>query len=125
MSHRVLVVDDEPDIREIAQLALERLAGWTVLLASDGAHALVLAAQEQPEAVILDVMMPGMDGLETARRLASGSATCAIPVLLLTAKAMSAEQAQLASEPVAGVLIKPFDPLRLAADIERALGWSR
>ncbi len=123
-THRVLVVDDEPDIREIAVLALERLAGWTVTTASGGAEALVTAAAERPEAVVLDVMMPGMDGPETARRLAADPATHDIPVLLLTAKARSGEQAELASGPVAGVLTKPFDPTRLASDIERALGWS-
>jgi len=125
VNRRVLVVDDEPDIREIAVLALERLAGWTVLTAADGEQAIALAEQEQPEAIILDVMMPGMDGPQTARRLAANPATAHIPVLLLTAKAMSAEKAQLASGPVTAVLTKPFDPTRLAADIESALGWQR
>ncbi len=123
MSRRVLVVDDEPDIREIAVMALERLAGWTVLTASGGEEALVVAEREQPEVVVLDVMMPGLDGPGTARRLAANPATAHIPVLLLTAKAMSAEKAILASEPVVGVLTKPFDPTRLAQDIEHALGW--
>ncbi len=124
MRRRVLVVDDEPDIREIARLALERLAGWTVLTASSGADALAVAEQQKPEIILLDVMMPGMDGPETARRLTANAATSGIPILMLTAKAMSAETAQLAAGPVAGVLIKPFDPTRLASDIERLLGWS-
>lgn len=124
MSRTVLVVDDEPDIREIVRLALERLAGWTVLTAASGVEALALAAENLPDGIILDVMMPGMDGPETARRLAADPVTAHIPVLLLTAKARTGEKAQLATEPVAGVLTKPFDPTRLAADIAAVLGWS-
>jgi CheY-like chemotaxis protein len=120
----VLVVDDEPDIREIARLALERLAGWTVSTASSGREALEKAATEQPEVILLDVMMPEIDGRETARQLAANPATSAIPVILLTAKAMTTERAQLAAEPVVGVLTKPFDPVSLALDVERLLGWA-
>ena len=124
MTRRVLVVDDEPDIREIVRMALEMLAGWTILTASSGAEALRIAASEQPDAVLLDVMMPGMDGPETARRLAENAETADIPVMLLPAKAMTAERAQLAAAPVVGVLTKPFDPMELAGDIRELLGWS-
>lgn len=124
MTHRVLVVDDEPDIREIARLSLERLAGWTVLTAASGDEALQLAAQELPDAVLLDVMIPGMDGPEVARRLAADPTTAGIPVLLLTARARSAEREELAEGPVAAVLTKPFDPTSLADDIAGALGWT-
>lgn len=124
MSHRVLVVDDELDIREIARLALERLAGWRVLTAGSGEEAIVVAAAEQPEAVLLDVMMPGLDGLETARRLAAQETTARIPVVLLTARARSAERAELEHAPVVGVLTKPFDPATLARDVEQILGWA-
>ena len=120
---RVLIVDDEPDLREITRLALERVAGWTVTVASSGPEALERAAADQPEAILLDVMMPGMDGPETARRLAADPLTADIPILLLTAKALSSELAALAAAPVAGILRKPFDPMRLAIQIEEALGW--
>ncbi len=125
MARHVLVVDDEPDIREIARLALEQLAGWVVTEASSGAQALELAASEHPDAVLLDVMMPGMDGPETARRLRENDATKDLAVLLLTAKVLSRDRDDLAAAPVDGVLGKPFDPLTLAGDIERALGWGR
>ena len=124
MTRRVLVVDDEPDIREIARMALELLGGWEVVTASSGAEALEVAAREQPDAVLLDVQMPGMDGTETARRLREASATAHVPVLLLTAKARSAEREQLAVDPVVAVLTKPFDPTTLAAEVSRALGWT-
>ena len=124
MTHRVLVVDDEPDIREIARLSLERLAGWRVTTAASGEEGLQLASRERPDAVLLDVMMPGLDGPETARRLAADPATAGIPVLLLTARARSSERDELAEEPVVAVLTKPFDPTRLADDIAAALGWT-
>lgn len=123
MTHRVLVVDDEPDIREIARLALERLAGWTVLTAASGEEALEVATRERPEAVLLDVMMPGLDGPSTAQRMAADPATRDIPILLVTAKVRAGERQVLEESPVVGVLAKPFDPATLAADVERALGW--
>lgn len=123
MTRRVLVVDDEPDLREIARLSLERLAGWTVLTASSGEEALRTAAQERLDAVLLDVTMPGLGGPETARRLAADPATEHIPVLLLTARVRSSEREELAAGPVVAVLTKPFDPTTLADQIARALGW--
>jgi len=123
VTRRVLIVDDEPDLREITRLALERVAGWTVTVAASGPEALERAAADQPEAILLDVMMPGMDGPETARHLAADPLTADIPILLLTAKALSSELAALATAPVAGILRKPFDPMRLAIQIEELLGW--
>ena len=121
---RVLVVDDEPDIRAITQAALQRIAGWDVLLATNGLDALRIAADEQPEAIVLDAMMPGMDGSETARRLAADERTAHIPVLLLTAKTI-ANVADLRDElHIVAVLRKPFDPRTLATQIEHALGWN-
>ncbi|MFN8076787.1 MAG: response regulator [Kineosporiaceae bacterium] len=124
MTPRILVVDDEPDIRAIVRIALETLAGWTVLEAPGGEAGLDLARQERPDAVLLDVMMPGLDGPATARRLAADPATADIPVVMLTAKVLSSERAALAQGPVAAVLSKPFDPLTLAADVRAALGWT-
>jgi CheY-like chemotaxis protein len=125
MTRTVLVVDDEPDIRELVRLALEHLAGWRVLVASGGAEALTISAADQPEAVLLDVMMPGMDGPETARRLGDDPRTCDIPVVLLTARAMSPAELTATGTPAAGVLAKPFDVMALAGQVEAILGWSR
>ncbi len=84
---RILLVDDEPDIRQIAAMALQLGSGWTVLTASSGAQALEVAGREVPDAILLDVMMPGMDGPETLRRLREDAALRETPVLFLTAKA--------------------------------------
>lgn len=119
---RVLVVDDEPLTLEVAKMALE-LAGWTVTTATNGAEVLERACVEQPDAILMDVMMPGMDGPTACRRLAEAPTTAHIPVILFTAKVQHAEQRRWASLPVVGVLTKPFDPMRLAADVRTLLGW--
>jgi CheY-like chemotaxis protein len=117
-------VDDEDGILEVAQLSLELTASWEVITASSGREALARAEAERPDAILLDVMMPEMDGPMTFERLQANPATRGIPVVLLTAKAQVAEQRRLAESGVAGVLSKPFDPMQLAADVARVLGWS-
>jgi CheY-like chemotaxis protein len=121
---RILVVDDEDDIREVAQLSLEMVGGWEVLTASSGAEAVRRAAEERPDAILLDVMMPGMDGPTTFQQLRGDPATAAIPVILLTAKVQPADRRRFVDLGVAGVLAKPFDPMELAAQVSEALGWS-
>jgi CheY-like chemotaxis protein len=118
---RVLIVDDEDDIREVAQLSLEMMAGWEVLSASSGQQALVDAAREQPDVILLDVMMPGMDGPTTARRLREEPRTAGIPVILLTAKVQSSDGRPFSDLAVAGVISKPFDPISLADQVTRIL----
>ena len=120
---RILLVDDEDDVREVAQLSLEMVGGWTVLAARCGEEAVRRAEAEHPDAILLDVMMPEMDGPSTFRALQANAATSAIPVLLLTAKTRSADLERFAELGVAGVLSKPFDPLTLARDVSGALGW--
>lgn len=119
---KVLIVDDEPDIRRIARLSLSRVGGMEVLEASNGAEGLVRAKEERPDAVLLDVMMPAMDGPTTLARLREDPATAGIPVVFLTAKAIAAEVDRLKSLGAAGVLTKPFDPMTLARDLRAALG---
>ncbi len=121
--HRILIVDDEDDIREVAALSLEATAGWIVLTASSGAEGIVTAAREKPEAILMDVMMPGMDGPTTFKQLQGNAETASIPVVLLTAKVQGADQRRFAGLGVAAVLFKPFDPLTLAAQISEVLGW--
>jgi CheY-like chemotaxis protein len=120
---RVLIIDDEDDIREVASLSLEATANWTILTASSGRAGIETAAREQPDAILMDVMMPGMDGPTTFRLLQENAATSHIPVVLLTAKVQGVDQRRFANLGVAGVLFKPFDPLTLAAQISQALGW--
>ena len=123
MAHKILIIDDEEDIREVASLSLETVAGWEVIKASSGAQGVARAAEHRPDAILLDVMMPGMDGPDTFRELRRNPATAGIPVLLLTAKVQGSDQRRFAGLGVEAVLFKPFDPLTLATQISRALGW--
>lgn len=124
MSRRILIIDDEEDIREVAALSLETLAGWHVEVASSGQQGLERAAEYLPEAILLDVMMPGMDGPSTFRELRNNPITAAIPVLLLTAKVQSHDHNRFANLGVEAVLAKPFDPLTLSSQIAGVLGWN-
>jgi CheY-like chemotaxis protein len=123
MSHRILIVDDEDDIREVAALSLETVAGWEVHTAANGQQGLTSAAELKPDAILLDVMMPGMDGPTTFRELRRNPATAKIPVLLLTAKVQANDQRRFADLGVEAVLFKPFDPLTLSQQISDVLGW--
>ena len=124
MSHRILIIDDEDDIREVAALSLESVAGWEVTMASSGAQGVARAAEYVPDAILLDVMMPGMDGPSTFRELRKNPLTANIPVVLLTAKVQSNDQRRFADLGVEAVLFKPFDPLTLSTQIAGILGWS-
>jgi CheY-like chemotaxis protein len=124
LTRRVLIIDDEDDIREVAALSLESVAGWEVITAASGSQGLARAAEYQPDAILLDVMMPGMDGPTTFRELRKNPVTASIPVLLLTAKVQSNDQRRFADLGVEAVLFKPFDPMTLSTQIETALGWS-
>ena len=119
-TRRVLLIDDEDDIREIAQLSLEMVAHWDVVAASSGAEGLARAATEQPDAILLDVMMPDLDGPATLGRLKADPQTRHIPVIFLTAKVQASE---LASLDVESVIPKPFDPLKLSSQVAATLGW--
>ncbi|MGG6270094.1 response regulator [Leptolyngbya sp. AN03gr2] len=121
MTKRILIIDDEPDIREATQLCLEIARGWEVLTAGSSAEGLEKAAIEQPDAVLLDVMMPDMDGLATFERLQANPATHDIPVILLTAKAQASDRRQFTQFAIAAVIIKPYDPLTLADQIAAIL----
>jgi CheY-like chemotaxis protein len=120
---RVLIIDDDEDIREVAALSLESVAGWTVATASNGAEGIACARTFQPDAILMDVMMPGMDGPTTVRSMQQMADIAHIPVLLLTAKVQGADQRRFAALGVAAVLFKPFDPLLLARQISGTLGW--
>jgi CheY-like chemotaxis protein len=123
VSRRILIIDDEDDIREVAALSLETIAGWEVVVANSGAQGLARAIEYKPDAILLDVMMPGMDGPTTFRELRKNPATAHIPVLLLTAKVQSSDQRRFADLGVNAILLKPFDPLTLATQMSDVLGW--
>ena len=124
MAHRrVLLIDDEDDIREIAQLSLEMVAHWDVLTASSGHEGIERAAAEQPDAILLDVMMPDLDGPATLRRLRATPSTREIPVVFVTAKVKACGPETFESLGVRGVIAKPFDPLQLSNQVSDHLGW--
>jgi len=110
---KVLLVDDEVDIRRIAALSLSGVGGMEVAQASGGSEGIRKAREDRPDVILLDMMMPGLDGLATFQALRSDPETSAIPVIFLTAKAMSAEVDRLRALGARGVLIKPFDPMAL------------
>lgn len=120
---KVLIIDDEEDIRELARISLERVGGLEVVAAASGPEGLELAAAEQPDAIVLDAMMPGMDGPETLTKLKADSATEQIPVVFLTGSVQEIERDRFKSLGAVGILPKPFDPMRLADDLRSCLGW--
>jgi CheY-like chemotaxis protein len=122
-SKRILVVDNEPSIQEVAQICLETVAGWEVILASSGLEGLAVAEREQPDAILLDVMMPQMDGLDTFTNLQANPATRSIPVILLTAKVQTSDRHNYKELGIRSTIAKPFSPLELAQQIATILGW--
>lgn len=118
------MIDDEAPLRRITQLTLKIMAGWEVLAAGSGAEGLQQAEQEQPDVILLDLMMPDMDGTTTLTKLHENPQTRHIPVIILTAKVQAMYQLQFEQLPVAAVLIKPFDPANLVQQIKDALKWS-
>jgi CheY-like chemotaxis protein len=122
MSPRILLVDDAQDVRLIAQMSLERIGGWTVVPVASGEQALRAVAEEAPfDAVLLDVMMPGMDGPSTLQQLRARGLPVEVKIVFLTAKAQGAELQRLRALGVAGVIAKPFDPLALPRRLDEML----
>jgi CheY-like chemotaxis protein len=120
---RVLVVDDEESIRLVVQSCLEDMAGWEVLAAPSGAIGLEIALAEQPDAIVLDVMMPGMDGLSFLSRQQIDPQIRNIPTILLTAKVDLLKPDRYLAYGAVGAIAKPFDPLQLILQIEEFLQW--
>ena len=119
---RVLLVDDEDDIRTIGRISLEDIGGWVTLLACNGVEGLEMARREQPDVILLDVMMPAMDGPTTLLHLREDPLTARIPVIFMTAKVQKHEQQRYLQAGAVGVIAKPFDPMELANEVRRILG---
>ena len=116
-----LIVDDEDDIREVARMSLELIGGWTVSVADSGADAITRARALVPDVILLDVMMPDLDGVATLQILSDDPTTCNIPVIFLTAKAQVGERRRLEEAGARGLIAKPFDPMNLAQEVETIL----
>jgi two-component system, OmpR family, response regulator len=118
----VLIVDDDPDIRQIARLSLEQIGGLRVHLAASAGEALRLLLEIRPDVILLDVLMPDLDGPAALAALRAIPGVAKIPVLFVTARAQPDEIARLRALGVAGVVTKPFDPLTLPDEIRRLAG---
>ena len=116
-SRKLLLIDDEDDIREVASLTLETMADFQVRTAPSGAAGLAMAGQERPDAILLDLMMPGMDGYTTFALLQESELTRGIPVIFMTARVQPADRQRLASLGARGVIAKPFDPMTLSDQV--------
>ena len=120
---KLLVIDDEEDIREVASLTLELKEGWDVVAAGSGADGINIARGTLPDVILLDVMMPDLDGPSTLRMLRNMPETRSIPVIFLTAKVQAADHRRYLEMGVNGVIAKPFDPLTLGRTICECLSW--
>jgi CheY-like chemotaxis protein len=120
-SIRILHVDDEPDIREIVEMSLGLNAEFELRAAAGGPEALATAAEWLPSLILLDVMMPGMDGPTTLTHLRNDPRTADIPVLFMTARAQAREVQQFIALGAQGVISKPFDPMTLAFSVRSHL----
>ncbi|MFZ5479454.1 MAG: response regulator [Myxococcota bacterium] len=118
---KALIVDDDDDIRTIGRLSLGRVGGMQVIEAASGPEGLAVAARERPDVVLLDVMMPGMDGAAVYARLRELPETAATPVVFMTAKVQRHEVERLMGLGAVGVIAKPFDPMTLADEVRRLL----
>ncbi len=113
MTFRVVLIDDDPDLRKLVKLALEFTAGWEVTAAPDGLEGIEAVRRMKPNAVVVDYMMPGMDGYEVCQRLKGDPETSRIPVVFLTAR-KELDDAKVQEVGASGVVVKPFDPEQLA-----------
>lgn len=123
MSKQILVVDNEVYIQTVIKIALETVAGWRIRTASSGQEAIDLAIQDHPDGIVLDAMMPDMDGPSTFKKLQENPITQTIPVLLLTARLQDSDREFYQQAGIQHMLAKPFDPLQLADQIRQAFNW--
>ncbi|MGD1951228.1 MAG: response regulator [Leptolyngbyaceae cyanobacterium] len=123
-TRRILIIDDDADIREATQLCLEITGHWDVLKASNGPEGIEIAQSETLDVILLDMMMPGMDGLTILKRLKNNPKTQKIPVIILTAKAQSHEKEFFGKLDVSSIITKPYDPMTISDQIFSSLRTS-
>lgn len=121
LPRQVLIVDDDPDIREIAMLSFEMAGGWETREARTGPEGVAMAVEAPPDAILLDIMMPGTDGVATLALLRAEERTRHVPVVFLSAKVGAEDCQRYLALGVNGFITKPFDALRLPADVSAIL----
>lgn len=119
----ILLIDDEPNLAQVIAVCLESFKGWKVQIANSGKVGLSIVEALQPDAILLDVMMPEMDGINVFQHLQQNPNTQNIPVILLTAKVQASDRARFAELNIAGAIDKPFEPLQIADQIATLLKW--
>jgi CheY-like chemotaxis protein len=124
LNKRILIIDDEPSIRDIVHLCLHELGGYDVIEAGSGQEGLHKAVNEHPDAIVLDMCMPQMDGMEVLRQLQACQATQTIPVVMLSAIASLVNPYYMATQGVVKTISKPFDPLTLSGQVAAASHWT-
>ncbi len=115
---RIMLVEDEPDIQLIARLALEAIGGFTLAVCDSARHALEVAPSWSPDLIMLDVMMPGIDGVTTFKKMQENPQLAKVPIIFMTAKARSSEVIIYKEMGALGVVAKPFDPMTLAEKVK-------
>lgn len=120
---RILFIDDEEDIRTLACLCLEIETDWEIMVAANGQEGIQLAEEQQPDAILLDAMMPELDGLQTLAKLQVNPKTKHIPAIFITAKVQASDRRKFYAAGAKGVINKPFDSLTLASQVSGFLGW--
>lgn len=116
---KVLLIDDEDDIRKVAELSLRAVGKFETCVATGGREGMEIARSEQPDLILMDMMMPELDGLGTLAELRQDPALAGIPVIFMTAKVQESEVEHYLSEGAIGVIKKPFDPMLLASEVRR------
>lgn len=115
---KILYVEDEPSIQRLVQVALQQLGGYEVVLCSDGSEAVGLIEVDPPDFVLLDVMMPGLDGPNTLAAIRASELGGNLPIAFITAKAQPDEIQRLLDLGAVGVIVKPFNPMTLSSEVE-------
>lgn len=119
----ILLIDDEINLAQVIAVCLESFKGWKVIVANSGKEGLRLLATIKPDAILLDVMMPEMDGISVYQNLQKNPDTRHIPVIFLTAKVQVSDRERFAQLGIVGTIAKPFEPLKIADQIAELLDW--
>ena len=118
---KILIIEDDEDVRCVAGLSLRLIGGLQVLEAAGGKEGLEIAARERPDAILLDLLMPEMDGSQTITALKANPSTADIPVVFLTTRTLSSDSSKMRSLGAAGILHKPFDPMTLSSQLQEII----